>query len=147
MTKEEFADLFVEQSLGQLKTLLKEAYMAGYEQGVQKAEMNVVNDEPVQEEDIQEGSMKERFYQYMANKRSENSARAYISTLENPVRRFIHDVVDPAADSIFSFATAEEVKACIDKLNESQDYVTANESKHRIMSAALSNYLKFMKQL
>lgn len=82
----------------------------------------------------------------MANKRSESTARAYISTLENSVRRFIHDIVDPDTDSIFSFYTAEEVKACIDKLNESQDYVTANESKHRIMSAALSNYLKFMKQ-
>lgn len=103
-------------------------------------------DELPQEEVSHELPVKERFRQYVANKRTESSANAYVSTLDNPVRRFIHDIVDPDADSIYSFTTAEEVKACIDKLNASSVYVETNESKHRIMSAALSNYLKFMEQ-
>lgn len=91
-------------------------------------------------------SMKDRFFQYMSSKRSESTAKAYVSTLDNPVRQFIHDIVDPNADSIFSFTTAEDVKGCIEKLNAAFDYIEANKAKHRIMSAALSNYLKFMEQ-
>ena len=106
----------------------------------------VDNDETTQLEEPSL-SLRERFRLYMSSKRSESTAKAYISTLDNSVRHFIHDIVDPNADSIYSFTTVGKVKACIEKLNATPDFIEANENKHRIMSAALSNYLKFVEQI
>ena len=94
----------------------------------------------------QKRSAKERFYDYVKKDKTESTAKAYVSTLDNPVRDFINKYIDSLADSIYSYESDSAVRSCIDRLNAIPSYVEMNESKHRIMSAALSNYLKFMEQ-
>ena len=90
--------------------------------------------------------IKEQFRSYLSKQKAESTASGYISTLDNAVRQWINQVVDADSDSVFSYTTADEVRLCIDMLNESPEYVAENDRKHHSMSAALNQYLLFIEE-
>ena len=91
--------------------------------------------------------IKMQFQSYLSRKMSENTANNYVSTLNNAVRQHINDIVDPNADSVFSYTTPEDVELCIAMLKDSPAFRNDNETKHNTMTAALSNYLDFIKDV
>lgn len=106
-----------------------------------------VNNEMPQDT-IDEGKgMKDRFYEWLFNNKKEATARVYWSMLEHTLRRIIRKEIDEDADSIFSYTTKEELQECIDKLMVMPTFVEANEQKHRAITAAISQYKKFIEQL
>lgn len=120
-----------------------------------KLKIKVLWDEPTAQEDETSGNdiqddgandqtIKELARRYMQQNVSERTANGYISVLDNPVRRFIQDKIETSADSIFSYTTAEDVKLVIDMLNSDNDFTKENETRHNSMTAALSQYLKFI---
>lgn len=90
--------------------------------------------------------MKFQFYDFMRKTRAESTARSYTSSLDNVVRDWIKKEVDSQADSVFSYTSSEDVRLCIDILNASPEYVKENDRKHHSMSAALNQYLQFIKE-
>ena len=101
---------------------------------------------PVANEDASRWNypIKEQFRSFLARQKAEGTANSYTSTLDNAVRRWVNQVVDVNADSIFSYTSSEDVRLCIDMLNETPEYVAENERKHHSMSAALNQYLVFI---
>ncbi len=88
--------------------------------------------------------IKQQFYSFLVRTKSEGTAKSYTSTLDNAVRQFINAEVDVNADSVFSYTTSEDVQLCLDILNASSAFVQENDRKHHSMSAALTQYLKFI---
>ncbi|MBO4821571.1 MAG: hypothetical protein J5548_08920 [Prevotella sp.] len=87
-----------------------------------------------------------QFQFYLSKHLAETTADSYISTIDNAVRQWIKKEVDEHAESIYSYITAEDVRLCIEMLNSSPEYVAENNRKHRSMSAALNQYLKFIEE-
>lgn len=104
--------------------------------------------EPIVQDDssYEDLPIKEQFRLYLARTKTEGTANAYTSTLDNPVRHFIKQKVDASADSIFSYTNSEEVSICIEMLNASMDYVAENDRKHHSMSASLKQYQLFIEE-
>ena len=96
--------------------------------------------------DNSSNSLKEQFFNYLTNQKARSTANNYSRTLDYSVREWIREKVDKNADSVFSYTTSEDVRICIEMLNESPDFVAENERKHRSMSAALAQYLLFIEE-
>jgi len=90
--------------------------------------------------------IKEQFHAFLAWRRPESTANSYTNTLDRPVREWINREVDKQADSIFSYTTFEDVQLCIDLLKSSPNFVSENTRMHNRMSAALNQYLLFIKE-
>ena len=90
--------------------------------------------------------IKEQFRSFLARQKTGSTANSYTSTLDNAVRAWVNQVVDASADSVFSFTSSEDVRLCIDMLNDTPEYVAENDRKHHSMSAALNQYLVFIEQ-
>ena len=88
----------------------------------------------------------EQFRSFLLRQKAESTANSYISTLDNAVRQWINQIVDASADSVFSYTTTEDVRLCIDMLNDSPEYVAENDRKHHSMSASLNQYLSFIQE-
>lgn len=86
--------------------------------------------------------IKEEFCKYL----SENlkSASRYTAVLDNRVREYIRRLVDPEADSVFSYTTTEDIEKCIKILENSDEFNIANEKSSGLMHAALLKYLLFI---
>lgn len=98
------------------------------------------------EEELADTSIRGEFRRFMCQTVERQTANNYIAVLDNHVRKFILNEVDvSASDSIFSYATTEEVELCIDSLKASTAFMNENNRKHNSMTAALSQYLKFIK--
>lgn len=91
--------------------------------------------------------IKEQFRNYLSRIKTEGTANGYTSTLDNAVRRFINQEVDANADSIFSYTTPEDVSLCIGILTSSRTFMEENARKHYAMTAALNQYLQFVKSI
>lgn len=91
--------------------------------------------------------IKEQFRDFLEKKKSAGTAKSYTSTLDNAVRQWINKLIDEQADSVFSYTTSEDVRRCIEILQDSQAYMQENDRKHHAMSAALNQYLLFIKEL
>jgi hypothetical protein len=91
--------------------------------------------------------VKEQFYHFLHERKAEGTAKSYVSTLDNAVRKWVNQEVNERADSVFGYTTIEDVKLCIDMLNASPDFVAENDRKHHSMSAALSQYLLFVEDM
>ncbi len=89
--------------------------------------------------------IKEQFRDFLLKNKSEGTTNSYTSTLENAVRKWINKEVDSQADSVFSYTSSEDVRLCIDMLNASPGYSEDNARRHNSMSAALNQYLLFIK--
>ena len=96
-------------------------------------------------QDIAEKSdspIKEKFRIYLSERLK--SASNYMSVLDRRVSEYIRRLVDPNADSIFSYTTSEDVEKCIMILEASDEFNMANERSHGLMHAALQQYLSFI---
>ena len=87
-------------------------------------------------------SLKEEFRIYLSERLK--SASRYMSVLDNRVREYIRRLVDPQADSIFSYTTTTDVEKCIKKLEDSDEFNIANEKSNGLMHAALQQYSSFI---
>lgn len=90
--------------------------------------------------------IKEQAHMYMEQHIAERTASSYISVLDNAVRRHISEKIDSAADSIFSYTTVEDVKLVIEMLSSDEEFRKENTTRHNSMSAALNQYLNFIKE-
>lgn len=91
--------------------------------------------------------IKEQYYDYLRRRIADSTARSYVSDLDHAVREFIKREVDPNADSIFSYTTSEDVALCIGILKSSPTFIAENTRKHNSMTAALNNYLNFIRSI
>lgn len=82
---------------------------------------------------------------YMQENVAESTANSYIRALDNAVRDFITEKIDSDADSIFSYTTVEDVEQVIELLNSDEEFVKENTRRHNSMTAALNQYLQFIK--
>ena len=87
--------------------------------------------------------IKEEFRKYLLSERLK-SAPQYMSVLENRVREYIQRLIDPEANSIYSYTTSEDVAKCIQILENSDEFNIANERSSGLMHAALQRYLSFI---
>lgn len=98
------------------------------------------------EEELADTSIRGEFRRFMCKNVERQTANNYIYVLDNHVKPFILNEVDASAnDSIFSFVTVEEVELCIDILKSSTAFVNENARKHNSMTAAMGQYLKYVK--
>ena len=72
------------------------------------------------------------------------SVSRYMAVLDNRVREYIRRLIDPEANSIFSYTTTEDVAKCIQILENSDEFNIANERSRGLMQAALQQYLSFI---
>ena len=97
-------------------------------------------------ERVNDGSLKEQFRAFLAVRKSESTTNGYTSMLDSSIRKWIKQEVDAQADSIFSYTTAEDVQICIDLLKEIPGFRKENDRKHNGLTAALNQYLLFIKE-
>lgn len=98
------------------------------------------------EEELADTSIRGEFRRFMCQNVERQTANNYIYVLDNHVKPFILNEVDASAnDSIFSFETIEEVGMCIDLLKSNTAFMYENAHKHNSMTAAMGQYLKFIK--
>lgn len=71
-------------------------------------------------------------------------ARWYAYALQNQVREWITKIVGEDTDSVFGFNTLEEVKSCINKLKNSEEFMEENRREKNVMTAALNKYYMFL---
>lgn len=90
--------------------------------------------------------IKEQARMYMEQNVTESTANNYINILDRAVRKYITEKIDSVADSIFSYTTTDDVALVIDMLNSDEEFRTDNSKRHNSMTAALNQYLKFIRQ-
>ena len=93
-------------------------------------------------EEKTDNPIKEEFRLYLSERLK--SASNYMSVLDRRVSEYIRRLVDPNADSIFSYTTTEDVEKCIIILENSDEFNMANERSSGLMHAALQQYLSFI---
>lgn len=96
------------------------------------------------EEPIIFTSVKEEFRHYLYKAKSEKTADNYLRYIEKPIRKHINKIVNPAADSVYSFKTVEELKKCIFKLKANEEFMNDNLRWHNAMTAALTSYSQYL---
>ena len=96
---------------------------------------------------ISGGSIQEQFEKYLYSSKSPRTARNYCGLLNKSIRLYINKLVDPSADSVYSFTSVESLKACITKLKANKDFFADNAKWHNALTASLSSYLKFIEQI
>ena len=112
-------------------------------------EENVVVKSPVMEFTVAETteSINERFRNYLYANKSARTARNYYSLIDGHIRQFIKELINPNADSIYSFTTVDEVKMCILKLKDNRPFLEDNAKWHNAFTAALRSYLHFIESI
>ena len=88
----------------------------------------------------------QNFRNYLSKRINPATAKNYIRTLDNAVRQYIAEIIDPTADSIFSYTTPDDVQICIDMLKATPKFLEDNKNRHNAMTAALTKYLEFVRE-
>lgn len=92
-------------------------------------------------------SIKERFRKYLFNSKSQRTARNYYSLIDGHIRKYISKIINPSADSIFTYSTTDEVKTCITKLKADDGFALENKKWHNALTASLKSYLIFIESI
>ena len=101
--------------------------------------IDITTDEPVSF-----ASLKDAFRNYLYRTKSPRTANNYLHYIEKPIRVYIWKIVDPDADSIYSFKTISEVRAMALKLKADDSFVADNLKWHNALTAAITCYTKFL---
>ena len=88
--------------------------------------------------------MKDEFSNYLYRLKSTGTAKNYLRYIDKPIRAYINKVVDPNADSIYSFQTLAEAKTVVLKLKADDSFMADNLKWHNALTAALTSYIKFL---
>lgn len=91
-------------------------------------------------------SEKDEFYQYLCDTKAAPTARNYYYIIDKYVRDYIHKLINSEADSVYSFRTVAEMRACINKLKANDVFLEENARKHNALTAAVKSYLKFLEK-
>ena len=105
------------------------------------------NQEPHKEvvfEPLSSLSPKDSFSNYLFSKKSVSTAHYYLRYIDKPIRAYIKKIVDPNADSIYSFKTVAEIRECVMKLKADEAFMADNIRWHNSLTAALASYQKFI---
>lgn len=86
----------------------------------------------------------EDFENHLLQTKSAATAHRYMRILDSQVREFINKGIDPNANSIYSYRSPVEIKACITKLEAIKEFSESNARWHRAFTAALNAYLKYI---
>lgn len=89
-------------------------------------------------------TLKDEYSSYVHKIKSESSANENLQILNGPVRRYINQIVDPAADSIYSYKGLADFNFCIQKLKSDSNFAAANLRRRHKYTGALSVYQKFI---
>ena len=95
-------------------------------------------------EPISYTSVKEEFYQYLYDTKAAQTARNYYSYIDKQIRVYINKLIDSEADSVYSFRTVAEIRACIQKLKANNEFIENNARMHNALTASTNSYLKFL---
>ena len=95
-------------------------------------------------EPISYTSVKEEFYQYLYDTKAAQTARNYYSYIDKQIRVYINKLIDSEADSVYSFRTVAEIRACIQKLKANNEFIENNARMHNALTASTTSYLKFL---
>lgn len=109
---------------------------------------NVQNEEYYTGKDIATSisfsTLKDDFSNYLYRLKSTGTANNYLRYIEKPIRAYINKVIDPNADSIYSFKTSAEAKTVALKLKADDSFMADNLKWHNALTAAITSYLKFL---
>ena len=89
-------------------------------------------------------SIKEEYNKFLCETKSLTTARNYYYIIDNYIRSYINQCIDPEADSVYSFKTASEIRTCIQKLKANGEFMEDNAKKHNALTASINSYLKFL---
>ncbi len=95
-------------------------------------------------ETITLSSIKDEFTHYLYKAKSEKTAKNYLRYIEKPIRKYIKKEIDVNADSIYTYTTLEEVRSCISKLKDCDEFISDNLRWHHALTAALTCYVNFL---
>lgn len=87
----------------------------------------------------------QNFSTYLNIVRSEKTARDYLWYIDIPIRRLINKLVDPDANTIYSYQTIEDAKSCIHILKLNIEFMKDDLLYRNGLSAALMYYINFLK--
>lgn len=103
-----------------------------------------ITSEDISDESGSSSSLKEEFANYLLKTKSEGSARHYLYFIDKSMRAHIHRIIDSNADSIYACKTLAEGRSFALKLKADSSFMEENARRHNSLTAALSNYLKFL---
>ena len=92
-------------------------------------------------------SINEQFLNYLYANKSARTAKSYYNLIDGHIRQFIKELINPNADSIYSFTTVDEVMMCILKLKDNGPFLEMNAKRHHAFTAALKSYLHFVESI
>lgn len=94
--------------------------------------------------ELNDTSLKEEFRNYLYKEVSQKTAYSYLRYIDSPIRKYINDLVDKDADSIYSYGTVAAAGVCVLKLKLNDRFVEDNLRQHHALTAALTRYIKFL---
>ena len=86
---------------------------------------------------------KDNFISYASQDLGKSTVQGYVRTIENPLDDYIRAYLVPDFKSIFNTVDVNELKAIREKLSKRQSFVSLNDEKHHIFSAAFNKYINF----
>lgn len=90
------------------------------------------------------GSILHDFSTYLYTVRSERTAQVLLKQIDIPIRKYICKLVDPDANSIYSYQTVEDVESCICILKQNDEFVKEDHLCQNRLSEALMYYVNFL---
>jgi hypothetical protein len=89
-------------------------------------------------------SIRDEFTHYLYKAKSEKTAKNYLRYIDKPIRKYINIIIDTNADSVYTYTTLEEVRSCISKLKDCEEFISDNLRWHHALTAALTCYVNFI---
>ncbi len=89
-------------------------------------------------------SVRGRFKRWLEGYLDRSTVSNYMKKLDVDITRFVREEIDSEFDTIFNYATTEDVQLYIDMLKSSTIFMQENIRMHNSMTAALGKYLKFV---
>ncbi len=89
-------------------------------------------------------SIQDEFTSYLYKAKSEKTAKNYLRYIDKPIRKYINKIVDINADSVYTYTSLDEVRFCISKLKDCDDFINDNLRWHHALTAALTCYVNFI---
>lgn len=100
----------------------------------------------IEKEELFGTSIRGRFKYWMEQNLDRSTVSNYMKKLDVNIKEHIRAEIDSEFDTIFEYTDADDVKLYIDMLKSSDNFIQENIRMHNSMTAALNQYLKFIRQ-
>ena len=90
--------------------------------------------------------LSKEFENYLVGKgRQLKTAKDYVRAISNEINDFVRDIVNKQHTSLFHIEDYTKVEEILDSLKSNAGFCEYNKEKHNYMTAALGQYLRFLK--